>query len=165
LKGGSDTPQRRRFRFDEACRDALRSVSDRTPRPVAVHLPEVSVSGDPDRLRSALVHLLCNAQDATAADGEVSFHAEFVDGLVTVIIADTGEGMSEEFIRDRLFKPFESTKGVMGMGVGAYQAREYVRELGGELQVVSQPMVGTRFTLTIPALVTDDIGELALPVH
>jgi len=73
--------------------------------------------------------------------------------------------MSDEFIRDRLFKPFESTKGVMGMGVGAYQAREYVRELGGELHVVSQPAVGTRFTLTIPALVTDDIGELALVVN
>jgi putative PEP-CTERM system histidine kinase len=165
LKGGADTPQRRRFRFDEACREALRSVSDRTPRPVAVQLPVVSVSGDPERLRSALVHLLRNAQDATADDGEVSFHAEFADGLITVIIADTGEGMSEEFIRNRLFKPFESTKGVMGMGVGAYQAREYIRELGGELQVESQPKIGTRFTLTIPALATDDIGELALAVH
>jgi putative PEP-CTERM system histidine kinase len=165
LKGGSDIPQQRRFRFDEVCRDALRSVSDRSPKPVAVQLPAVSVSGDPDRLRSALVHLLRNAQDATAADGEVSFHAKFADGLVTVIIADTGEGMSEEFIRDRLFKPFESTKGVMGMGVGAYQAREYIRELGGELQVASRLKVGTRFTLTIPALVTDNIGELALAVH
>ena len=165
LKGGTDTPQRRRFRFDEACLEALRSVSDRTPKPVAVQLPAVSVSGDPDRLRSALVHLLRNAQDATATEGEVSFHAEYAEGLVTVIIADTGEGMTEDFIRDRLFKPFESTKGVMGMGVGAYQAREYVRELGGELQVTSQRNVGTRFTLTIPALVTDDIGELALPVH
>ena len=162
LKGGTDTPQRRRFRFDEACREALRSVSDRTPKPVAVHLPAVSVSGDPDRLRSALVHLLRNAQDATGPDGEVCFHADYAEGLVTVIISDNGEGMSDDFIRDRLFKPFESTKGVMGMGVGAYQAREYVRELGGELHVASQPAVGTRFTLSIPALVTDDIGELAL---
>ncbi len=165
LKGGSDTPQRRRFRFDEVCRDALRSVSDRSPKPVAVQVPAVSVSGDPDRLRSALVHLLRNAQDATAVDGEVSFHADFIDGVVTIIIADTGEGMTEEFLRDRLFKPFESTKGVMGMGVGAYQAREYIRELGGQLQVASRLKVGTRFTLTIPALVTDDIGELALAVH
>lgn len=162
LKSGTSSPQRRRFRFDEACREALRSVGDRSPKPVAVHLPEVSVSGDPERLRSALVHLLRNAQDATAAGGEVSFHASFSEGLVTVVIADTGEGMNEEFIRNRLFKPFDSTKGVMGMGVGAYQAREYVRELGGDLQVSSRPAAGTRFTLTIPALVTDDIGELAL---
>lgn len=162
LTSGTTSPQRRRFRFDEACREALRAVADRNPKPVAMHLPEVSVSGDPERLRSALTHLLRNAQDATPANGEVSFHASFAEGQVTVVIADTGEGMNEEFIRDRLFKPFDSTKGVMGMGVGAYQAREYVRELGGELHVTSQPQVGTRFTLTIPALVTDDIGELAL---
>lgn len=165
LTSGTTTPQRRRFRFDEACREALRAVADRNPKPVAVHLPEVSVSGDPERLRSALTHLLRNAQDATPGDGEVSFHASFAEGQVTVVIADTGEGMSEDFIRDRLFKPFDSTKGVMGMGVGAYQAREYVRELGGELHVTSQPQVGTRFTLTIPALVTDDIGELALAAN
>lgn len=162
LKSGTTAPQRRRFRFDEACREALRAVADRSPKPVAAHLPEVSVSGDPERLRSAITHLLRNAQDATPADGEVSFHASFADGQVTIVIGDTGEGMSEEFIRDRLFKPFDSTKGVMGMGVGAYQAREYVRELGGELLVESRMKVGTRFTLTIPALVTDDIGELAL---
>lgn len=162
LTSGTTSPQRKRFRFDEACREALRAVADRSPKPVAAQLPAVSVSGDPERLRSAITHLLRNAQDATPPDGEVSFHASFAEGQVTVVIVDTGEGMSEEFIRDRLFKPFDSTKGVMGMGVGAYQAREYVRELGGELQVVSQPQVGTRFTLSIPALVTDDIGELAM---
>lgn len=162
LKAGITAPQRRRFRFDEACREALATVADRAPKPVVSTLPAVSLSGDPERFRNALVHLLRNAQDATPADGEVRFGASFADEAVIITIEDTGEGMTEDFIRDRLFKPFDSTKGVMGMGVGAYQAREYVRELGGEIRVSSRPEHGTCFTLVIPALATDTAGELAL---
>jgi signal transduction histidine kinase len=53
--------------------------------------------------------------------------------MVEVEIADTGEGMSEEFIRERLFKPFESTKSA-GMGIGVFESREYINELGGLLK-------------------------------
>jgi len=60
--------------------------------------------------------------------------------------------MTAEFIRDRLFKPFDSTKGSKGMGIGAYQAREYVRSLGGDVAVESTPGVGTRFTIQLPLL-------------
>ena len=58
--------------------------------------------------------------------------------------------MSEEFIRDRLFRPFDSTKGAKGMGIGAYQAREYVRTLGGELRVSSAPTAGTVISIWLP---------------
>jgi signal transduction histidine kinase len=61
--------------------------------------------------------------------------------------------MDPEFLRDRLFRPFDTTKGVAGMGIGAHQAREYVRSLGGLVDVQSSPGQGTRFAITLPALV------------
>ncbi|MFO1250781.1 MAG: ATP-binding protein [Inhella sp.] len=57
--------------------------------------------------------------------------------------------MSPEFIRDRLFKPFQSTK-QQGMGIGAYESLQYVRELGGKMDVVSQPGEGTCVTFLLP---------------
>ena len=67
-------------------------------------------------------------------------------------IADTGKGMSEEFIQERLFKPFDSTKGLMGMGIGMYETREFVRSLGGEVFVKSTPEKGTVFRITLPLM-------------
>jgi putative PEP-CTERM system histidine kinase len=65
-------------------------------------------------------------------------------------VSDTGSGMSREFIQERLFKPFDTTKGSKGMGIGAHQAREYVLSLGGRVEVDSTPGFGTRFTLLFP---------------
>ena len=59
--------------------------------------------------------------------------------------------MTPEFISERLFRPFDSTKGSESMGIGAYQAREYVRMLRGQLDVRSAPGEGTTFTLRLPA--------------
>jgi signal transduction histidine kinase len=58
--------------------------------------------------------------------------------------------MEPEFVRDRLFRPFDSTKGAKGMGIGAYQAREYVRVLGGDVEVQSSPGCGTSFSISLP---------------
>ena len=58
--------------------------------------------------------------------------------------------MSPEFIRERLFRPFDSTKGSHAMGIGAYQAREYARMLGGQLEVNSTVGEGTTFVLRQP---------------
>jgi signal transduction histidine kinase len=69
---------------------------------------------------------------------------------VTLRIVDTGSGMSPDFIRDRLFRPFDTTKGSKGMGIGAYQVREYLNSLGGRVQVVSEAGSGTRVDLHFP---------------
>jgi signal transduction histidine kinase len=58
--------------------------------------------------------------------------------------------MSEEFVRRRLFKPFDTTKGSSGMGIGAYQAREVVRSFGGELMVASEAGKGTIVRILLP---------------
>ena len=60
--------------------------------------------------------------------------------------------MDQVFIRDRLFRPFDTTKGDTGMGIGAYDSREYLRALDGDLTVISKPGHGTVFTMRIPLL-------------
>ncbi|MDP1533422.1 MAG: ATP-binding protein, partial [Rubrivivax sp.] len=72
-------------------------------------------------------------------------------------ITDTGSGMEDEFIRTRLFQPFDSTKGA-GMGIGAYECRETVRALGGQLDVDSTPGRGTRFRISLPLENNLDVG-------
>jgi len=65
-------------------------------------------------------------------------------------VSDNGCGMDEQFVRERLFRPFDTTKGSKGMGIGAYQTREFVRASGGDVQVHSQPGTGTRFIIRLP---------------
>jgi putative PEP-CTERM system histidine kinase len=136
-------------------RDAAHGVcircADRPPPPqLDVQGDPLPLRADPDRLAMALEHLVRNAQDATRSDGSVAVRCSRDGDRILVQIADSGEGMSEEFIRDRLFRPFDSTKGAKGMGIGAYQAREYVRTLGGELRVSSAPTAGTVISIWLP---------------
>jgi signal transduction histidine kinase len=72
------------------------------------------------------------------------------DDAVVIEVADSGAGMTPEFIRDRLFKPFQTTKAT-GMGVGVYESSQYVTELGGRILVDSTPNVGTRVRVVLPA--------------
>jgi signal transduction histidine kinase len=107
---------------------------------------------DRDKLASALTHLVRNAQDATPAAGEIKVLLERDRGELVITVSDTGCGMAPDFVRHRLFRPFDSTKGAQGMGIGAYQVRELVRSAGGRLDVVSKVGAGTVFTLRLPVL-------------
>ena len=102
-----------------------------------------------------LTHLIRNAQDATSANGQVTVELECDDAEARAIIRDNGSGMSPDFIRERLFRPFESTKGSGGMGIGAYQAREFARNYGGHLEVESTLSAGTNVTLSLPRVRSD----------
>ncbi|WP_156498031.1 XrtA/PEP-CTERM system histidine kinase PrsK, partial [Oleiphilus sp. HI0043] len=108
------------------------------------------IHADKEQLRSAIGHIVQNAIDATDKAGEVSIASKQTSEHIFLFIQDSGIGMSEEFIQNQLFKPFESTKGLTGMGIGVYQSREYLRKLGGTISVTSQIEVGTCFTLKIP---------------
>ena len=68
-----------------------------------------------------------------------------------VEIEDNGAGMEPAFVSERLFRPFDSTKGSKGMGIGAYQVREFVRAAGGDVEVHSAPGKGTTFRIVLPA--------------
>jgi signal transduction histidine kinase len=59
-------------------------------------------------------------------------------------------GMDAQFVRDRLFRPFDSTKGLTGMGIGAYECREFVRSIGGHIVVESEVGKGTEFKIVVP---------------
>ena len=109
----------------------------------------LATRGHEERLERVIGHLIQNALDATPVDGRVWVSLGKRGGRAVVEIGDTGEGMTQEFIRERLFRPFQSTKQA-GMGIGAYESAQYIRELGGELQVDSQENAGTRVTMILP---------------
>ncbi|HPF26789.1 MAG TPA: ATP-binding protein, partial [Steroidobacteraceae bacterium] len=83
-------------------------------------------------------------------NGEVRVEVDFEYGEPRLRISDNGVGMDGEFLRERLFRPFDTTKGARGMGIGAYQAREYLRSLGGDVRVSSRLGRGTVFELVFP---------------
>lgn len=118
------------------------------------------VRAERERLTRAIGHLLQNALEATPADGEVTMRGFAQDGQAIVEIDDTGCGMDDEFIRTRLFAPFDSTKGA-GMGIGAYECRETLRALGGDIEVDSEPGRGTRFRLRLPLDDNETRGDIA----
>jgi len=130
---------------------AKRRCEPRLPRPQSETAGNaVAVNADPDRLATVVEHLIRNAQDATEDDGGIVVSVASNGAVATISIADEGCGMTPQFIRERLFRPFDSTKGSQSMGIGAYQAREYVRQLGGQIEVVSTPGAGTRFDIRLP---------------
>jgi len=129
------------------------------PRVIS-HPDKVYINADPEQLYSILSHLIQNAQDATPADGEVTLTLKAAKDNVVLFIQDTGTGMTEDFIESRLFKPFESTKGLTGMGIGAFQAREYVRNVGGNIDVTSEPGVGSCFSIRFPLARTGFAGAV-----
>lgn len=109
----------------------------------------LQVRADREQLTRAIGHLLQNALEATPPDGEVTLRAYADSGQAVIEVADTGSGMDDEFVRTRLFQPFDSTKGA-GMGIGAYECRETIRALGGQMDVESTPGSGTRFRVCLP---------------
>jgi len=111
---------------------------------------DVFVIANPEEFTMVLTHLIRNAQDATDADGKVVVALVADVDSVQIEVKDTGCGMTSEFIRERMFRPFDSTKGSRGMGIGAYQAREFARRTGGELIIKSEPGVGTSVILSLP---------------
>ncbi len=109
----------------------------------------VRVVGDREALEQALIHLVQNAVDASEPGSPVFLDvaAEQLSGTIEVV--DAGRGMSPEFVRTGLFKPFVSSK-QGGFGIGAFEARELVRAMGGRVMVESREGLGTRFAVTLP---------------
>jgi signal transduction histidine kinase len=106
---------------------------------------------DAGALEQAVGHLLQNALDASSA-APVTVRVDADARNVTVAITDKGVGMDGDFIRNRLFQPFASTK-ADGFGIGAFEARSLIVAMGGRLSVDSRPGQGTTFTITLPAAV------------
>jgi putative PEP-CTERM system histidine kinase len=128
---------------------------------VTVDAPHgVLALGHEDRLERVIGHLVQNGIDAARGDPQVAVRV-YRDGARAVLeVTDNGVGMSAEFVRDRLFKPFETTK-KLGMGIGAYESFQYINGLGGNIHVDSKPNEGTKIRVLLPAANTGDVAERA----
>jgi putative PEP-CTERM system histidine kinase len=110
---------------------------------------DLTIFADPARVEQILGHLIQNAIDASEDDQTITINARRRDLSVAIEVCDRGIGMSAEFVRNQLFKPFSSSK-QGGFGIGAYEARELARGMKGRLEVESTEHVGSRFTLILP---------------
>ena len=124
----------------------------------------VSVVAHRARLERVIGHLIQNAIEATPPEGQVVVQLSRQNGSAVIAITDTGCGMSDQFVRHQLFKPFESTKAT-GMGIGTYEAREYVKELGGRIEVETREAQGTIFRVVLPLYVPEHVPELGVTVE
>lgn len=111
--------------------------------------PGLFATADPARVETIIGHLVQNAIEATLDGSPVRINCRKQGNDVAVNITDTGVGMTEAFISNHLFKPFESTK-EGGFGIGAYEARALAVSMGGQLRVESRVGKGTTFTLLLP---------------
>jgi putative PEP-CTERM system histidine kinase len=112
-----------------------------------------------DRLARVVGHLVQNANEACGSDGKISITVKVAGNELALSVQDNGAGMTEQFLRTQLFKPFTSTK-AHGMGIGTFESKEYIGELGGSLEVKSvvkgvvksssDQEHGTLFTIRLP---------------
>ncbi|KQS04159.1 hypothetical protein ASG11_07775 [Sphingomonas sp. Leaf357] len=109
------------------------------------------ILADQEQLSIAIEHLVTNAIEASPAGAPVTLSLTIWDGMVVIAVEDKGEGMTPDFIRKELFKPFASTK-KNGFGIGAAEARSLVLAMGGDMEVISVKGSGSRFALKFPVL-------------
>jgi putative PEP-CTERM system histidine kinase len=160
LQTGDEAGPARIVNVATCIRDAIRKCEGREPVPLFDE-PDAEVKAyvDGDRLTTILAHLIRNAQDATVSkgrdSGSVTINIARDNGSALIRVADNGCGMEEEFVRHRLFRPFDTTKGSQGMGVGAYQARAFIVASGGLMHVDSEPGAGTTMRIQLPTSAPD----------
>ena len=152
LSRGTASEAPSRLRLDKLLQRAVAVKLAIAPRPVLEIIDaDLMVMANAARLERVIGHIIQNAVEATPREGRVSVRLIEWRQQAIVECSDDGCGMSEDFIRDRLFKPFESTKSA-GMGIGVFESREYLQELGGRIEVVSAPGAGTTFRIILPLL-------------
>ncbi|MBK5940390.1 XrtA/PEP-CTERM system histidine kinase PrsK [Halochromatium roseum] len=163
LRHGKREEESTRCSLDSAVTEAICRLGSTPPIPSAVIVDhDLFIQADEERLITSLGHLLKNAREATSSNGSVDVEVLRKDNTAIIRISDDGVGMSQDFIRERLFKPFDSTKGLTGMGVGAFESRQFFYALGGELTVDSKPGAGSVFTIHLPMLAEPEVAN-ALP--
>lgn len=128
---------------------------------VDISLPSSLIAiADEERIEKVVENLVLNALEAMGMKrGELKVLAGAAeDGFVFFSVSDTGHGMTEEFQRTRLFRPFSTTK-AKGVGLGLYTCRELVRALGGHIDVESRRGSGTCFRVVLPSGAITEAGQ------
>jgi putative PEP-CTERM system histidine kinase len=156
----AQTTKKVSFELTELVTEVVNSKQLQLPRPeLQVLNPDGVVTVERDRLSNVLGHLIDNAQQATEDTGHIDVVVSSNETMHVIEIKDSGHGMSADFIRDRLFKPFDTTKGNAGMGIGMHESRDFVRSIGGDIHVQSKPEKGSIISLQLPITKQKDILE------
>jgi putative PEP-CTERM system histidine kinase len=151
LQSGDTSGPTERVTLNDVLLEAIATTDNRQPEPQFENEAEGLVASvDRERFIAVIAHLIRNAQEATAIDGSVTIRLGADKDVAIIRIEDDGCGMPADFIRNRLFRPFDSTKGSKGMGIGAYQARTFVVDAGGSLEVESELERGTAVVIRLP---------------
>ena len=147
----------RNIQLEDVLAEVVDKARSRQPVPsLQIQQGGQRVRADRDNLVMVLSHLVGNAQDATSADGSIVLRLRREGHSAVIELEDNGCGMSESFIKHRLFQPFDTTKMGKGMGIGVYQAREYLQSIGGRLSVSSTPDQGSTFEIVIPLVAVEN---------
>ncbi len=109
------------------------------------------VRADPSQLRQVFMNLVLNAEEAVSGSGEIRVSTHVDDGQVTCRVADTGRGITPEFLHTRLFKPFATTKSG-GFGVGLYQCKMIIEAHGGQVSADSRLGEGSTLSFSLPTI-------------
>jgi signal transduction histidine kinase len=143
----------------ELCVERARPLAERkhigiTLEPIA---EELRLTGDRELMEYACYNLLTNAVKYSPRETEVSVTARKVDGHIRIAVKDQGIGMDQKEVK-QIFQKFYRTKkaeesGEAGTGIGLSIVQQIVEQHGGQIDVVSQPGVGSCFTLVLPAAV------------
>ena len=140
----------------EALRAAGMVEGDNAGVRLSLSLPDPDeVVIDRALMERVVTNLLTNAREALDGGGRIELEAEVVAGAdggreLALLVRDDGRGMSEEFVRAQLFRPFATTKR-NGLGIGLAQCRAIVEAHGGRIDVRSRPAAGTTFVVRVPA--------------
>lgn len=110
-------------------------------------IPRVDV--DQEQLQKVITNLVLNAKDAIGAEGRILIETSTIPGWVQFSVQDNGCGMSPEFLRNSLFKPFQSTK-KKGIGIGMYHSRVIIEAHRGKIEVESEQGKGSTFRVILP---------------
>jgi putative PEP-CTERM system histidine kinase len=156
-KGQVKTDNKIIVNLAEAIKDvAIQQAGNKPALQLVTNLDKCEVLGEKEKITAILGHLVQNAQEATAENGFVSLELSRDEQHAIIKVIDNGSGMDNKFIAERLFKPFDTTKGNAGMGVGVYEARDYIIKHSGSCDVESKLGVGTTFTIKLPLTKQED---------
>ena len=151
LRSGTGQTEQQEFALADLLETVVNESRHRAPAPsLSLDGSSFTLTCDRDRLQTVFGHLVQNAQEATNRYGVVDVRLLRDHGGAVVEVEDSGVGMDEEFVRHRLFKPFDSTKGLTGMGIGAFESRDFIHSLKGNIHVQSTPGRGSVFRVFIP---------------
>jgi putative PEP-CTERM system histidine kinase len=141
------------FVLQDALTEVLKMTQGNEPRLIIedyASCDKLNLYGSSEQFIHVLSHLVTNAQQATPDNGNVMLEISVKDTNLSMVLTDNGEGMESDFIQEGLFKPFVSTKGEHGLGLGVFQAKQLIEKMGGSITVSSKKGMGTSFIVSLP---------------